>query len=176
MQNPWGNGCEEGEKNLKQEISDENNFEWACFKFSIENGVERLVYLSPYDPERSITFNNADQFTDMSTAMNITTSHHLDGIITREAVEHLTHITLKHLTEIYSDKHVDCAKAYNTMYDLEEIIDSVKDHYQRVEIAIINDKKRAVISNFLTENFNGEVENKLYTFKSDGIVTPGSYT
>lgn len=161
---------------MKQEISDDDNFEWACFTFNAYNGVEHMTYVSPYDPSRSITFNNADQFTDMSTAMQTTELHCLDGIITREAVEHLTHITLKHLTEIYSDKRIECAKAYNTMHDLEEIIGSVKDHYQRVEVAIINNKKRAVISNFLTENFNGEVENKLYTFKSDGIIIPGSYT
>lgn len=161
---------------MKQEISDDDNFEWACFTFTAENGVEHMTYVSPYDPSRSITFNNADQFTDMSTAMHTTQVNRLDGIITREAVEHLTHITLKHLTDIYSDKHIDCAKAYTTMYDLEEIIDSVKDHYQRVEVAIINDEKREVISNFLTENFSGEVEDKLYTYKDNGIVIPGSYT
>ena len=149
---------------MKQEISDSNNFEWACFTFTSENGVEHITYISPYDPSLPITFNNVDQFTDMSTAMGTTESYHLDGIITREAVEYLTHITLKHLTEIYSDGHIECAKAYNTLNDLEEIIEAVEDHYKRVEVAIINDNKRDVISNFLTENFDGSVEDKLYTY------------
>lgn len=159
---------------MKKEVTDKDNFEWACFKFDVENGVEHITYISPHDPNKAVTFNSVDHFTDMSTAMNATKTFKHDGIITREAVEHITYITLKHLTEIYSDKHIECAKAYNTMYDLEEIIDSIGNHYQRAEIAIINDRKRAAISHFLTENFNGEVEDKLYTYKDNVIVTPGS--
>lgn len=138
--------------------------EWACFKLLVGNNGPELQYIGPHEPFREITFRDAGEFTSFIIAAQITKANKYDGVITREAMEHLTYINLKNLINHHPEKVNDTQQIYDDFWDLDIIIESLPDHYQRAEVAILNDRKREIISEYLIEYFGGEVEDKNYEY------------
>lgn len=139
-----------------------NKIEWACFKFLAGDDDPKLQYISPHEPFREITFKDADEFTSFIVAGQTSKTNNYDGVISREAVEHLTYLTLKNLIDHHPVSVNGSRQIYDDFRDLECIIDSVPDHYERAEVTMLNDKKQKMISEYLVENFGGAVTDKIY--------------
>lgn len=109
--------------------------EWALFQFDTYNNEKHIIkFVNPSHINLPITYSEPDNFASFDIAFQSALGHDLDGLLSREALEFFSLITLRNIL-INNPTKIDIYKPH--IENLTTIIQKTPDHKERIKVVLL---------------------------------------